>query len=136
MASHPTKLNYHVKPFLENMESAPSMPEVFAENTEPESLYQNLPPETIRLLTLQPSSDLTEPLQCSLQAIAFPKALSKDTPVLYEALSYSWGDPVFTNPLKCNSSTLLITSSLSTILYHLRLPDYPRVLWIDAICTN
>jgi hypothetical protein len=112
------------------------MLDVFAETTEPESLYQILPPETIRLLKLQPSSDPEEPLQCSLQAITFRNTLSKDTLVPYETLSYSWGDPVFTYPLKCNSSTLLITSSLSIILHHLRLSDCPRVLWIDAICIN
>jgi hypothetical protein len=76
------------------MESTPRMVEVFAETTEPEPLYQVLPPETVRLLELQPFSDLTEPLQCSLQAIAFPNAQSKDTPVpYYEVLSYTWAIP-------------------------------------------
>ncbi|KAM7210329.1 Heterokaryon incompatibility protein (HET) domain containing protein [Rhypophila decipiens] len=62
----------------------------------------------------------------------------------YEALSYAWGssrdeasalvfdpDSADRDP-KC----LLIRENLASALRHLRRPDLPRVLWVDAICID
>jgi hypothetical protein len=55
----------------------------------------------------------------------------------YEALSYVWGSPETTCSLYCkNSTNLLITPNLRSALLALRLPDAPRVLWVDAICID
>lgn len=62
----------------------------------------------------------------------------------YEALSYSWGpadneeDIHITDPEDTHNTPawLKIRKSLATALRHLRYPDKPRTLWIDAICID
>jgi hypothetical protein len=51
----------------------------------------------------------------------------------YEALSYCWGEPDFDHALQCEDQTVLITQNLASALRHLRYPDAPRHLWIDAL---
>ncbi|KAJ9654442.1 hypothetical protein H2198_006522 [Neophaeococcomyces mojaviensis] len=56
----------------------------------------------------------------------------------FEALSYTWGSKenpgrVFVGP---DSRPLSVTRNLAHALVHLRYPDKPRTLWIDAICVN
>ena len=95
--------------------------------------YQYLPMKAdreIRLLYLESGSGKSR-LSCSLRIVP----LSKDP--IYEALSYTWGKPVFPASIKCSpSGQLCITENLSVALYHLRLKDRIRVLWVDAICIN
>ena len=84
----------------------------------------------IRLLHLEPGS-ATSRLSCSLRIVPLSK-----TPI-YEALSYTWGKPVFPASMKCSpSGQLCLTENLSVALCHLRLKDRIRVLWVDAICIN
>lgn len=55
----------------------------------------------------------------------------------YEALSYTWGketDYKFT--IKCNGHDFIALRQMHNALHALRLPDRPRVVWIDAICIN
>lgn len=55
----------------------------------------------------------------------------------YEALSYHWGEPAFTHPLRCGETVLGLTLNLaSAALQNLRLADRPRYLWVDALCIN
>jgi hypothetical protein len=54
----------------------------------------------------------------------------------YEALSYVWGEPLFSRKLYTPSGFIPITSSLADALHHLRHPQMKRNLWIDAICIN
>ena len=56
--------------------------------------------------------------------------------VQYQALSYSWGYPSFTKTVMCNGISVPVIASLADALSHLRIPDRPRYLWIDAICIN
>ncbi len=95
--------------------------------------YQYFPMKAdreIRLLYLEPGSGKSR-LSCSLRTVPLSK-----TPI-YEALSYTWGKPVFPASIKCSpSGQLCITENLSVALYHLRLKDRIRVLWVDAICIN
>ncbi|CAL8580905.1 hypothetical protein XPA_006621 [Xanthoria parietina] len=62
----------------------------------------------------------------------------------YEALSYTWGTPDNEehvcvtdpdDPLRM-SSWLQVRANLATALRHLRYPDRPRTLWVDAISIN
>ena len=99
----------------------------------PSQTYQYLPMKAdreIRLLYLEPGSSKSR-LSCSLRVVTL-----SETPV-YEALSYTWGKPVFPASIKCSpSGQICITENLSVALCHLRLKDRVRVLWVDAICIN
>lgn len=84
----------------------------------------------IRLLYLLPGRDQA-PLSCSLRIVSLSQ------PPIYEAISYTWGEPVFSASIECFSKGQLpITENLSKALFHLRLADRLRVLWVDAICIN
>ena len=84
----------------------------------------------IRLLYLLPGNDRA-PLSCSLRIISLSE------PPEYEAISYTWGEPIFSASIECfTKGQLPITKNLSEALFHLRLRDRLRVLWIDAICIN
>ena len=84
----------------------------------------------IRLLYLLPGKDRA-PLSCSLRIVSLSE------PPVYEALSYTWGEPIFSASIECfPKGHLPITENLSKALFHLRLADRLRVLWIDAICIN
>lgn len=60
--------------------------------------------------------------------------------VPYEALSYTWGDPVFSEQIYVGvdpaSPSMPITQNLYNALQHLRKSDESRILWIDALCIN
>jgi hypothetical protein len=53
----------------------------------------------------------------------------------YEALSYTWGPPTFTEKLLVQDAYLLITTSLASALKLLG-SDGPRPLWVDAVCID
>ncbi|ETS85262.1 hypothetical protein PFICI_03287 [Pestalotiopsis fici W106-1] len=68
-------------------------------------------------------------------------ALSTDDyikPVLYTALSYTWGkpDPSTDTTIDCEGHKLKITKSLATALKHFRQKDHSILLWVDQICIN
>jgi hypothetical protein len=66
------------------------------------------------------------------------KTLSEYKPI-YEALSYTWGPmtkPVVLHVLGQVPTRLGIGINLATALKHLRHPDQPRTIWVDAICIN
>jgi len=54
----------------------------------------------------------------------------------YEALSYVWGDMKAPVPIKVDGTMLRIGRSLRRALLALRLPDAPRIIWVDAMCIN
>lgn len=54
----------------------------------------------------------------------------------FEALSYRWGEPVFTEMITLNKGWLNITKNLHLALKSLRHRDCDRILWIDAICID
>lgn len=54
----------------------------------------------------------------------------------YEALSYTWGDPTFSEALFLNEGVVGTTKSLSGALSHLAFPDRPRYIWADSVCIN
>ena len=84
----------------------------------------------MRLLTLHPGKG-TEAVKCSLKAYSLPSCPP------YEALSYTWGPA--NNPQRIlfdDDQYFFSTQNLYDSLTHLRYPDKPRVLWVDAICIN
>ncbi|KAI9646929.1 hypothetical protein NHQ30_004929 [Ciborinia camelliae] len=85
--------------------------------------------QEIRCLILQPLSAGTT-IQCSVEIISL---LSHPE---YEALSYVWGDASIQRTIVFNEIPFPVTQNLSIALHHLRLPDRPRRLWVDALCIN
>ncbi|CAJ2505998.1 Uu.00g001280.m01.CDS01 [Anthostomella pinea] len=54
----------------------------------------------------------------------------------YEALSYAWGEPVYSHSLVVDDTVYPITETLYWALQHLRDKKTSRYLWIDAICID
>lgn len=88
---------------------------------------------TIRLLHIYPNV-FSEPLCCSLKEVPL------DSNPQYDALSYAWGEPLFTESLllidKLSVLRLKITESLRDALLYIRREDEVMVIWVDAICIN
>ena len=105
-------------------------------------LYAFLPApgdDCIHVLKLEPSEVLNSPLRGSY-TIDYLNNLQQR----YDALSYTWGDPVFNHWLHIDTRTetsvgrsvVPITQNLDQVLRYLRSPKETRRLWIDAVCIN
>ena len=88
--------------------------------------------DSIRLLKLLPENkDANDRgLSCTLEDCRL-----SDQPS-YEALSYTWGQPIFPAILHSHNGILKITENLALALHALRLKDRVRLLWVDAVCIN
>ncbi|KAI1658835.1 HET-domain-containing protein [Daldinia decipiens] len=84
-----------------------------------------------RVLNLHPSLDPLAPIRCSLFEINLDHEKSE-----YDALSYTWGIPSFTEELIVDQYYLMITPNLLYALQRFRMPTVARMIWIDAICIN
>jgi hypothetical protein len=96
--------------------------------------YKDLNLSEVRLLTLLPGLFGT-----SIYVLFEVKTLTESSIPRYEALSYTWGP--LDNPEDIyigtsDDSVLSVTQNLACALQHLRYPDRPRTLWIDAICVD
>ncbi|EWZ84879.1 hypothetical protein FOCG_08068 [Fusarium oxysporum f. sp. radicis-lycopersici 26381] len=90
--------------------------------------------QEIRLLRLLPPDDKDENIHCTLSHAVLNTPSGNPA---YEALSYVWGEPDFSEPIILNDHTFFITPSLKYILSCLKQRcDQQRVLWVDAICIN
>lgn len=55
----------------------------------------------------------------------------------YEALSYTWGAPGFTEKVIIDGNHYkIITPNLDDALRRFRLPVHVRRLWVDALCID
>ena len=86
--------------------------------------------DEIRILRLFPGKGAA-PLRCEL--VHVPLA---SPGVEYDALSYRWGEPNPKETLYCNGLAVSIVSNLADALRAFRLPESPRLLWVDALCIN
>ncbi|PVH71548.1 HET-domain-containing protein, partial [Cadophora sp. DSE1049] len=96
-------------------------------------------PDSIRILVLHPSEDHLAPLLCDLIHDDRHRILvSLEQGRGYEAVSYTWGDPVFSHEILCNygATKLAITPNVDSLLRHLRKKTNVRRLWVDAICLS
>ena len=96
-------------------------------------------PDSIRLLSLEPAdSD-----EADLHATILTARLGESP--TYEALSYVWGEDVFTETLHLIvgnhasfeiRSKVQITQSLASALRAFHRKTVKRFLWVDAVCIN
>lgn len=88
--------------------------------------------DSIRLLKFLPASNDANDheLSCHLE----DRRLLDDPS--YEALSYTWGPPIFPESLHTQNGILKITEDLALALRRLRFKDRDRYLWVDAVCIN
>ncbi len=85
----------------------------------------------IRVLKLQ-AGEFGSPLVVHIEQV-----LLGDEAGDYEALSYTWGTPVFEHELFVRGQGLVrITESLHTALQYIRQRDKLRYIWADAVCIN
>ena len=65
-------------------------------------------------------------------------AISRSTkqPIWYTALSYTWGDGIFSKIIICDSKIFKTTKNVDCALRHLRQTNKAVMLWIDQICIN
>ena len=99
---------------------------------ESDGLYKplNVKRHEIRVLHIKPSSKLKEQLQCCLETV------SLDDNPQFEALSYTWGDPNLTRPIKLEDRKWYATINLEAGLRYLRSPSDDIVIWVDALCID
>ncbi|KAH8651238.1 heterokaryon incompatibility protein-domain-containing protein [Xylariales sp. PMI_506] len=94
--------------------------------------YKPLSPGTqTRIIELYPSAAYNGPLHCTLRDI------DVDADPFFDALSYTWGQTVFTETLIVDkSSSIRITPNLRDALLRFRRRVGLRRLWVDALCIN
>ncbi|TVY80950.1 Heterokaryon incompatibility protein 6 OR allele [Lachnellula suecica] len=85
---------------------------------------------SIRLLELQPAS-LEDPDKLDAHLIEID--LTNAPP--FEALSYTWGAPLFDQTIRFDNGSLQITQNLASALRAFRLST-SRLVWADQICIN
>jgi hypothetical protein len=104
----------------------------------PDELYQHhklVEPDAFRLILLDPSSELSNPIQCSLITTTL---LEYDNNVVYHyiALSYVWDDQNNRRAISIDDKRFDITATLESALRHIRDPKSQLIIWADGICIN
>ncbi|KAK8016777.1 hypothetical protein PG993_014966 [Apiospora rasikravindrae] len=95
-------------------------------------IYRPLPTNAqTRIIELQP---------CAAGDDSPPSCRLRDFDVFgheaYEAVSYTWGEPLFTERVVDDAYFLMTTVNFRDALLRFRLPDRVRLLWVDAVCIN
>ncbi|KAK7927474.1 Heterokaryon incompatibility protein 6- OR allele [Apiospora marii] len=85
--------------------------------------------EQIRLLHLLPGS-WEDPVSCTTSTVCISDGL------VFESLSYSWGDPSVSRIVLLNGHAIAVTVNLFAALRRLRYRESIRCLWADALCIN
>jgi len=106
--------------------------------------YAPLARGSIRLLSLEPQGrhEGGKEHEVTLRCQLFDYPLELGTPwprtprLLFEALSYAWGNPSKSHHIFIDGYCLPITKNLHSALLNLRHVSGERVLWVDAICIN
>jgi len=90
----------------------------------------NVGSHEIRLLELLPVVDDTQVCGRLIKQ-------SLDQSPVYDALSYTWGDPTQTVSITIDGDPAFqVTANLGRALQYLRLEQDVRTIWIDSICIN
>jgi Heterokaryon incompatibility protein (HET) len=86
-------------------------------------------PDHIRLVLLHPRFGF-RPISCSMVEGPHMRLL------MYEAISYTWGNPERTEEILVNGSRLKVTKSVYEMLATFSSQFLPQLLWIDAMCID
>ncbi|CAN9082052.1 unnamed protein product [Alternaria alternata] len=87
--------------------------------------------KSIRVLCIQPGVRGTT-IEASLSKID----LNDPERAPYTALSYTWGDAAIVDYILVNDEKMGVGANLFQALQHIRSPDEPIVIWVDAICID
>jgi hypothetical protein len=97
-------------------------------------IYQPLDPDpdedSIRLVLIESSTSIDDPLSCSLIHVKFADKKR------YKALSYMWGTEAVKQRIILNGAEFDIGQNLWDALHYLRGLGNQMPFWIDAICIN
>ena len=87
----------------------------------------------IRLLILHPSTAPAGPVHCS-----FTYTTLRNSPAVYEAISYAWGSTTLSHVILSPSgrTSIMVTASAYAALRAVRNDRDDRILWIDGLCIN
>ena len=98
--------------------------------------YEPLPEDHIRLLFIDGSDKLADPLDCELLPISL--ADLREQEVDFTAISYFWGlvQPSCLRPLYIGTKIIGIGPNLHDALLHCRIRDKPAIVWADGVCIN
>jgi hypothetical protein len=88
----------------------------------------------IRLIRLLPAE--IESAEIRAELLEYSLAKSRKLRHSYEALSYVWGDANPPRSVLIGDDYLHVTPNLHAALIQLRDANFPRIIWIDAICIN
>ncbi|KAH7394789.1 heterokaryon incompatibility protein-domain-containing protein [Pyrenochaeta sp. MPI-SDFR-AT-0127] len=94
-------------------------------------LYSPLRRSESRLIHLHPGQ-WSDPISLTLQ----PFSLQPPELPFFEAVSYTWDDPMITTPVTCSGMTIQVMKSVENLLRRFRLAADTRLLWVDAMCIN
>ena len=106
-------------------------------NAAAQRVYQSiaLSPRHIRVLAIQPSTNLEADVVCTLEGINL--GAEKESPSQpYEALSYTWGPPEPKFPIVLHGSPHYVGQNCFEALRRLRWTTGTRKIFVDAICIN
>ncbi|KAI0469215.1 heterokaryon incompatibility protein-domain-containing protein [Xylaria cf. heliscus] len=94
--------------------------------------YEALPQNFhTRVLELYPNPDPNAQLRGNLRFV------NLETDPFYDAVSYTWGEPVFTKKISIGGDfCLYITPNLRDALLRFRHPTEIRPIWADAVCID
>lgn len=92
--------------------------------------YSPLKKGQIRLLTIDPAADPSEPISCRLATVELGVELN------YRALSYVWGAPLPKSRIRLEGCYFNVTANLAAILLAIRNTHRATSLWVDALCIN
>ena len=96
--------------------------------------YSSLPAGSFtRVIVLRPASLESDELCCDIELVNLGREA-----YTFDAVSYVWGEPKFTDILRCGSTgdEIRITPTLGSALRRFRSSKTPRRLWADAVCIN
>ena len=101
---------------------------------EERSIYRPLQAGEIRLLVLLPGK-VQDPLSVRLVTTRLQGEGTRAV-ATYEALSYQWGPPLPAKMITVNDTFVSIRYNLHLALLAIRDKQFPRCLWVDALCIN
>ncbi|KAH8642110.1 HET-domain-containing protein [Alternaria alternata] len=87
--------------------------------------------QSIRVLCIQPGVRGTT-IEASLSKID----LNDPKRAPYTTLSYTWGDAAIVDYVLVNDEKIGVGVNLFQALQHIRSPNEPIVIWVDAICID